>query len=205
MRMQVLYANPVKPNQPTEVSFLLSSAYAQKLPAAQDPVFSDFFYAPYEAAAAAGLELLSDARRSMPLDVLTLQYRLKSGESIRGKLRRKHLPQTAASASTALHDNAGLRAVLGTRDAVYRYAEAILQSPALELLDVHDYIAFPKPSGYRSLHLIVRIPVSLPSGIYAVPIEIQLRTAAMDAWACAEHRLIYKPAGCAQACLRRTM
>lgn len=186
---------------------MLSSAYAQKLPSHHDPVFSASFYAPYEAAAIAGLELLSDARKSMPLDVLTLQYRLKSGESIRGKLRRKQLPQTAASAGAALRDIAGLRAVLCTREAVYRYADAILKSPALELLDVHDYIAAPKKSGYRSLHLIARIPVSLPSGIYSVPIEIQLRTAAMDAWACAEHALIYKPAGHARAqfCPRRTM
>lgn len=172
---------------------MLSSAYAQKLPQAEDPIFCASFYAPYEAAARAGLELLSGAREQMPLDVLTLQYRLKSGESIRGKLLRKRLPLTAASAGAALRDIAGLRAVLTTREAVYRYAEEILHSRVLDLTDVHDYIAAPKQSGYRSLHLIGRIPVLLPEGAYAVPLEIQLRTAAMDAWACAEHRLIYKP------------
>lgn len=172
---------------------MLSSAHAQKLLPAEDPVFSASFYAPYEAAASAGVHLLSDAREQMPLDVLTLQYRLKSGESIRGKLLRKHLPLTAAAAAAALRDIAGLRAVLTTRDAVYRYAEEILKNRALELTDVHDYIAAPKRSGYRSLHLIGRIPVLLGEGAYAVPIEIQLRTAAMDAWACAEHALIYKP------------
>lgn len=176
-----------------EVSFLLSSAYAQKLSAAQDPVFSAAFYAPYEAAATAGMEILCDARAQMPLDVLALQYRLKSGPSIRGKLQRKQLPQTAAAAGAALRDVAGLRAILCSRDAVYRYADLLMHSPALELTDIHDYIAAPKPSGYRSLHLIARVPVCLTSGAYAVPIEIQLRTAAMDAWACAEHALIYKP------------
>ena len=176
-----------------EVSFLLSSAHAQKLSAAGDPVFSAAFYAPYEAAAMAGLEILCNARAGMPLDVLALHYRLKSCASIRGKLQRKHLPETAASAGAALRDVAGLRAVLSSRDAVYRYAELVMRSRALELEDVHDYIAMPKPSGYRSLHLIARVPVILPSGAYAVPIEIQLRTAAMDAWACAEHALIYKP------------
>ena len=172
---------------------MLSSAYAQKLSAAGDPVFSAAFYAPYEAAAIAGLEILCDARASMPLDVLALHYRLKSCASIRGKLLRKHLPETAASAGAALRDIAGLRAVLSTREAVYRYAELVMSSRALALEDVHDYIAVPKPSGYRSLHLIARIPVCLPSGAYTIPIEIQLRTAAMDAWACAEHALIYKP------------
>lgn len=175
------------------MSSLLSSVHAQKLSPTQDPVFSAEFYAPYEAAAEAGLDLLSSAREHMPLDVLTLQCRLKSGASIRGKLLRKHLPQTAASAGAALRDVAGLRAVLTTREAVYRYADILLHRCALDLIDVHDYIAAPKKSGYRSLHLIARIPVSLPSGPYAVPIEIQLRTAAMDAWACAEHALIYKP------------
>lgn len=172
---------------------MLSGAQAQKMTSSVDPVFSASFYTPYEAAAAAGLALLHDVRALMPLDVLTIDYRLKSGASIRGKLARKQLPQTAAAAGAALHDVAGLRVVLTTREAVYRFAHLILQSAALELEDVHDYIAAPKKSGYRSLHLIGRIPVILPAGPYAVPIEIQLRTAAMDAWACAEHALIYKP------------
>ena len=170
-----------------------SSAHAQKLPVAEDPVFSSAFYAPYEAAAIACLSLLSAAREAMEADVLALSYRLKSGASIRGKLQRKGLPLTAASAVSALHDVAGLRAVLSTRDAVYRFARLLIASGSLTLEDVHDYIASPKPSGYRSLHLIVRLPVCLHGSHYLVPVEIQLRTAAMDAWACAEHRLIYKP------------
>lgn len=178
-----------------------SIAHAQKLTTVQDPVFSASFYAPYEAAVFAGLDLLHSAREHMPLDVLTLSCRLKSGESIRGKLRRKHLPQTAAAAGAALRDIAGLRAVLTTREAVYRYADEILRCCALDLIDVHDYIAAPKKSGYRSLHLIARIPVCMSDGPYSVPIEIQLRTAAMDAWACAEHALIYKPRFHAQAAL----
>lgn len=181
---------------PSEVNFLLSIASAQKPDTAGDPVFSPAFYAPYESAARLGLEILSDARACMPLDVLVLQYRLKSGESIRGKLLRKHLPETAAAAGAALRDIAGLRAVLSTRAAVYRYADLLIRSRGMQLEDIHDYIARPKQSGYRSLHLIARVPVVLAQAAYAVPIEIQLRTAAMDAWACAEHALIYKPPGC---------
>ena len=178
---------------------MLSIAPAQKPETAGDPVFSAAFYAPYEAAAAASLEILSAARARMPLDVLCLQYRLKSGASIRGKLQRKQLPETAAAAGAALRDIAGLRAVLSTREAVYRYADLLMQSSGLQLEDVHDYIAVPKSSGYRSLHLIARVPVFLSHAAYAVPIEIQLRTAAMDAWACAEHALIYKPLYAANA------
>lgn len=174
---------------------MLSIAPAQKPDTAGDPVFSAAFYAPYESAACFGLEILSDARAYMPLDVLTLQYRIKSGESIRGKLQRKQLPETAAAAGAALRDIAGLRAVLSSRKAVYRYADLLMQNKNLQLEDIHDYIAMPKPSGYRSLHLIARVPVLISHAAYVVPIEIQLRTAAMDAWACAEHALIYKPAG----------
>ncbi|MBR5301537.1 MAG: hypothetical protein IKU38_01720 [Clostridia bacterium] len=172
---------------------MLINAYAQAEEPAADPVFSASFYAPYEAALAQGLAILGDARRAMAQDVLSFGCRLKSAASIRGKLLRKHLPQTAASAGAALRDIAGLRAVLASRSAVYRYADLLLGSDALMLEEIHDYIAAPKPSGYRSLHLIARVCVSMPQGVYTVPIEIQLRTAAMDAWACAEHALIYKP------------
>jgi len=172
---------------------LSSSAHAQTLPAQADPVFSAAFYAPYEAAAHAVLEMLCAARAKMPLDVLTFHYRLKSAASIRGKLQRKRLPETADSAAAALRDIAGLRAVLASREAVYRFADLLLENGALHLEDIHDYIASPKRSGYRSLHLIARIPVRLQANIYWMPVEIQLRTAAMDAWACAEHKLIYKP------------
>ena len=184
----------IKPDhsQQIEVIFLLSNAYAH-MPAGLDPVFSASFYAPYEAAADTILKLLESLRTQMSPEVLSLLFRLKSGSSIRGKLRRKGLPETADSACAALHDVAGLRAVLASREAVYRFANLILASSALILDDVHDYIAAPKPSGYRSLHLIVRIPVFLSGQRYLVPAEIQLRTAAMDVWACAEHRLIYKP------------
>lgn len=175
----------------TEVNPLLVSAPIQH--ETDDPVFSPSFYAPYEAAAAAGLALLCDARSQMPLDVITFGYRLKSCASIRGKLRRKGLPENAASAHAALHDIVGLRVVLSSRKAVYQFADLIIHNPAVEIADIHDYIALPKPSGYRSLHLIARIPVMLCAHPCRLPVEIQLRTAQMDAWACAEHKLIYKP------------
>ena len=174
---------------------MLLSANAQKLNMQEDPVFSAAFYEPYEAAAAVCMEMLCGIRSRMPLDVIALQYRLKSGASIRGKLQRKRLPETAASAAMALHDIAGLRAVLSSRTAVYRCADLLIANHAFSLEDVHDYIASPKPSGYRSLHLIACVPVLLASSVCAVPVEVQLRTASMDAWACAEHALIYKPSG----------
>lgn len=160
---------------------------------AQDSEFCSDFYAPYEAAAQTVLSLLCDIRREMTGDVLAMQYRLKAAASIRGKLRKKGLPETSEAAAAALRDVAGLRAVLTSRKGVYRFADLLLARGAMQLEDVHDYIAFPKQSGYRSLHLIVSVPVCMNARTYRVPVEIQLRTAAMDAWACTEHRLIYKP------------
>lgn len=173
------------------------TAPAQKIlradAAAHDPEFSAEFYASYGEAACAALTLLCDARKAMPDSVLAIRYRLKSAASIREKLQRKGLPETAQAAVAALRDVAGLRAVLTDQGAVYRFAELLLSRGALQLIDVHDYIASPKQSGYRSLHLIVHVPVFRCKHMHCVPVEIQLRTAVMDIWACAEHRLIYKP------------
>ena len=176
---------------------MLSTATAQKLPdvsrAPSDPVFGAEFYGPYEAAVQAALEMLCAARKKHEGDVLALHFRLKSPASIRGKLRKKGMPEPAASAGLCLRDVAGLRAVLVSRQAVYRFAHTLMTSGVARLDEVHDYIAAPKQSGYRSLHLIFSVPVVLDSQAYLVPVEIQLRTASMDAWACMEHRLIYKP------------
>lgn len=176
---------------------MMSTAAAQKLPAVScapsDPVFDAEFFAPYEAAVQTALGMLCAARARHESDVLALRFRLKSPASIRGKLRKKGLPETAQAAGLALRDVAGLRAVLASRQAVYRFAHTLMVSGLAQLDEVHDYIAAPKRSGYRSLHLIFSVPVMLDSQAYLVPVEIQLRTPSMDAWACMEHRLIYKP------------
>lgn len=174
-----------------------STAAAKALSASSaiggDPVFSADFYAPYEAAIQTAFEMLCAARARHSSDVLALHFRLKSPASIRGKLRKKGMPETAQAAGACLHDVAGLRAVLADKPAVYHFAQTLTQSGVAQLDAVHDYIAAPKKSGYRSLHLILSVPVMLDFQPYLVPVEIQLRTAGMDAWACMEHRLIYKP------------
>ncbi len=172
-----------------------SAALAQTMtalrPRAQDPEFTPEFYAPYEEALRAGLLSLCDARQAHAGDVLALRFRLKTPASIRGKLQKKGLPQSAAAAAACLHDIAALRAVLRDTRAVYRFAETL--ETLLPPDAVHDYIASPKRSGYRSLHLIVPVSVRVQGRALRVPAEIQLRTQEMDAWACMEHRLIYKP------------
>ena len=171
-----------------------SSVFAQKTnPAdAGDPVFTSAFYAPYEHAARSAMAMVCSARAQLGEadGVRAVTYRLKTPASIRGKLQKRGLPQTEASAAT-LHDIAGLRAVLADEGQVYRFARILLASPMAELLQARDYIASPKSSGYRSLHLILHMPGG--ERISRVPVEIQLRTAPMDLWAQLEHDACYKP------------
>ncbi len=166
----------------------------QYLPCGES-VFTPLFFAPYQAAIEAALEVLCEARSHMPgpYDVRSVTFRLKSPASIRGKLLKKRLPASAVCARAALQDIAGLRVVLASTSSVYHFAALLRESLVWELAEEQDYIAQPKQSGYRSLHLIVRIPVRVHNQLYMMPAEIQLRTASMDVWANIEHELIYKP------------
>ena len=92
-----------------------------------------------------------------------------------------------------LHDVAGLRVVLSSVEAVYHFADILRASTAWQFVCARDYIAAPKKSGYRGLHLVMLVPVCLNGQNASVPVEIQLRTPAMDMWACVEHDLCYKP------------
>lgn len=127
-------------------------------------------------------------------DVSAITFRLKSPASIRDKLRKKGLPASATAARAALHDIAGLRVVLPCEAQIYRFAALLEASPVVQLTDERDYIAAPKASGYRSLHLLLNVPVPpLPGSAPTAPVELQLRTASMDIWASIEHDRVYKP------------
>lgn len=179
-----------------------STATVQKLHApkwvASDAIFTPEFYKPYEAAVETAFLMLCTARTELCRQegercVRAMTFRLKSPASIRDKLLRKGLPVSVPTAGACLHDVAGLRVVLSSVSAVYRFADLLKASPVAECTDVHDYIAAPKQSGYRSLHLIMNVPVCLNGRSYMVPVEIQLRTASMDIWASIEHEVCYKP------------
>lgn len=128
--------------------------------------------------------------------------RLKSPNSIAEKLQRKGLPVTIESAEANLHDIAGVRIICNYIDDIYRLAEMLTRQQDLELVTRKDYITNPKPNGYRSLHLVVRIPVYLSNHTELVPVEIQIRTIAMDFWASLEHQLRYKSDAEATAALK---
>lgn len=121
-----------------------------------------------------------------------IDTRLKSPASIVEKLNRKGLPQTLEAIEQNLTDIAGVRIVCNYVEDIYHIAELLLRQQDIELVRRRDYIQEPKESGYRSLHLVIRIPVFLSSHTELVPVEIQIRTIAMDFWASLEHQLRYK-------------
>ena len=121
-----------------------------------------------------------------------IDSRLKSPRSIIEKLQRKGWPVSVESAEEHLNDIAGVRIVCNYIDDIYRLANMLVRQQDLELVCQKDYIRNPKPNGYRSLHLVLRVPVFLSSHTELVPVEVQIRTIAMDFWASLEHQLRYK-------------
>lgn len=124
-----------------------------------------------------------------------MQSRMKSIQSMMEKLARRNAPRTISSAVANLTDIAGIRVICSYLQDVYTIAELLTRQDDIHIIRVRDYIKNPKPNGYRSLHLVVEIPVFLSEGRVLVPVEVQIRTIAMDFWASLEHSLRYKAQG----------
>lgn len=121
-----------------------------------------------------------------------ISSRIKKQQSAIDKMKRHGYPLTAEAAITKLNDIAGVRAICAFEYDAYDLAEELLQHADITLLHKKDYIANPKASGYRSLHLIISVPIYLAAGKRDVKVEVQLRTISMDFWASIEHELRYK-------------
>ena len=124
--------------------------------------------------------------------ISTVKSRIKSPESIAKKLEKKGLPVNFDSMMKNLNDIAGVRVICPYISDIYSVRDMLLKQPDLTLIKQNDYIDNPKESGYRSLHLVMEIPVYLSKTEHNVRVEIQLRTIAMDFWASLEHQLRYK-------------
>lgn len=122
----------------------------------------------------------------------SVKSRVKSLDSIILKLEKNHWPITVESVEEHLQDVAGVRVVCAFVDDIYRIEECFLAQEDVTLIKRKDYISNPKPSGYRSLHLIVKTPVYTENGKKDMFVEVQMRTIAMDFWASLEHKLRYK-------------
>ncbi len=122
----------------------------------------------------------------------SIKSRLKSADSIYEKLERKGYPVTVESIRENLNDVAGVRVICSFPDDIYRLASLLTRQEDMVLVSEKDYIKNPKPNGYRSLHLILDVPIFLSSEKKYIKAEVQFRTIAMDFWASLEHKLKYK-------------
>lgn len=122
----------------------------------------------------------------------TIKTREKSVNGIIKKLKKKNLPMNIETIEREIHDIAGVRVICSFVEDVYLIADCFLNQDDIHLLEIKDYIKHPKESGYRSLHLIIEIPIFLAEEKRMMKVEVQLRTLAMDLWASQEHKLRYK-------------
>ncbi len=121
-----------------------------------------------------------------------IKARIKTPESIVKKLKRYNLDFTLDNMEKAVNDIAGVRITCSFTSDIFRLAEMIRDQKDIKVLSTKDYITAPKPSGYRSYHMIVSVPVYFSDRIKEVKVEIQIRTVAMDFWATLEHKIHYK-------------
>ena len=121
-----------------------------------------------------------------------IKSRLKSTDGIIRKLNRKELPFTLESIEENINDVAGVRVICSFPEDIYMLADCLLSQDDIKLIEKKDYIKNPKESGYRSLHLIIEVPIFLKNEKKSMKVEVQLRTIAMDFWASLEHKLRYK-------------
>lgn len=124
--------------------------------------------------------------------ISSISSRIKSRESIIYKMKKKGLPMTVSALINNIHDIAGVRVVCPFIEDVYYVARMLVKQHDVEVLEVKDYIREPKENGYRSLHVIITVEVDFAEASRKVPVEIQIRTIAMDFWASTEHQLRYK-------------
>jgi len=122
----------------------------------------------------------------------SIETRVKSYDSILKKIRRKNIPLNLQAIEENLKDIAGVRVICSFPDDIYKLAESFLKQDDITLIERKDYIKNPKPSGYRSLHLIVQVPIFLQNEKKMVNVEVQFRTIAMDFWASLDHKMRYK-------------
>lgn len=122
----------------------------------------------------------------------SIKTRLKSMTSIQEKLKRHGFEQDVDSIEENLSDVAGIRVICSFVDDIYMIADCLKEQDDIKILRAKDYIKNPKPNGYRSLHLIVEIPIFLQNEKKMMKVEVQLRTLAMELWANLEHKLRYK-------------
>ncbi len=122
----------------------------------------------------------------------SIKSRLKTPESILDKMIRNNYPLSIETIEDKLNDIAGVRVICSFKSDIYDLARALGRQDDVTVIKTKDYIADPKPNGYRSLHLVIAVPIFLQNEKRMMKVEVQLRTLAMDMWASIEHKIKYK-------------
>ena len=130
--------------------------------------------------------------RDEPQPIHSITSRIKEKDSIEKKLRKKHSDGSVRDARALLKDIAGIRVICSFLDDIYTLADMLAGQDDIRLLEKKDYIIAPKSNGYRSLHLILEVPIFLSQSKQYMKVEVQFRTIAMDFWASLDHKLKYK-------------
>lgn len=136
------------------------------------------------------LEEFANLHENNPIE--HVKARVKTPESIAQKLHRRGFELTAENARTHLTDIAGIRCICSYARDIGTIADVFVRQPDIKILKMRDYVSAPKPSGYRSFHLIIEVPIYLTDSTVHLPVEVQIRTQAMDFWASLEHKVRYK-------------
>ncbi|MFR4900295.1 GTP pyrophosphokinase family protein [Anaerostipes caccae] len=131
-----------------------------------------------------------------------IESRMKSEESIVRKLMKKGQDITVENIERYIDDVAGIRVICSFTPDIYRIVDMISNQDDIEVVKTKDYMVNPKPSGYRSYHMIVKVPIFLSDTVVPTRVEIQIRTVAMDFWASLEHKIYYKYDGHAPEYIR---
>ncbi len=145
-------------------------------------------------ATTARLEIIEDEfkYRKLRCPIHHIDTRLKWAKSILGKLQKKDLDLTLSAACNNIYDIAGIRVVCSYIKDVYLIRDRLMAQDDVMIMQIKDYIETPKENGYRSLHMVIRVPVYFMNKKQLVPVELQIRTLAMDLWASLEHDIKYK-------------
>ena len=121
-----------------------------------------------------------------------VKTRIKTAESIVKKLKKQGHESTLENMVRYVHDIAGVRLICSFTSDIYRLAEMLGKQSDLKVLWIKDYIKNPKPSGYKSFHMLITVPIYLSNRVVETKVELQIRTIAMDFWASLEHKIYYK-------------
>lgn len=140
------------------------------------------------------LEILNDefqhVHRYNPIE--HIKSRIKTSESIVKKLKKKGYESTIENMVEYVDDIAGIRIICSFTSDIYHIAEMLATQNDIKVLEIKDYIKNPKPSGYKSYHMLITVPIFLSDKKIEAKVEIQIRTVAMDFWASLEHKIHYK-------------